>query len=133
MSKALRAHTSVPVIVLVAMLVAAFSPSAYAVYRCEAMATTLAAPCCASHQDPQASSSQNPQLKSRCCSSETVSLDRLPSELCPHSETGALAASTSAVAVLPPPPSFVAVPWRRTRAHSESGPPIVLKVCSLLI
>ncbi len=119
-------------IVLGAMVAAAFAPSALAYYRCQVMATTLSKPCC---KHAEHSGGDEAQLKAEpCCTKVTVALERASSELNPRAdEPGApsLIAVADASALLVAPAAPASTLW--TRAHFDSGPPIPVRVCSLLI
>ena len=124
-------------IALAAAVAAMFAPSALAFYRCNMMATTMSSPCCEHRDHSQGSSS--PQIQSeRCCSKVTVAVERAPSE--PSAKrSGQLLPRLPRVIAMPAAFALVAqapavrVPWSRTQARCDVGPPIVLRTCALLI
>jgi hypothetical protein len=120
------------IIVLVAMAVTVSAPSAFAFYRCQMMGTTMASPCCGDDED--GSSSQGLQLDAeRCCTKVSVALERAPSELTPRDRQLLPPLAAAAVAVRLTVSLPVSTPLAWTRAQFDSGPPIILRVCSLLI
>jgi hypothetical protein len=126
---------------LVVLVVAAFVPGVLTMYRCSMTGAAMAAPCCPHKAHERARAQREPaapaipELRAAsCCAKLSVSTESAPAMVA-SSETG-----QAPVAVVP-----AAAPERRlvsaiglpqvawTRAHFDSGAPIRLRYCSLLI
>jgi hypothetical protein len=131
----LRRCRALQTIIVGATAVATVAPAAYAFYRCPMMGEagkTLFSPCCG--DDADQSDGQDAQLQSeRCCVKVTVALERAPSEIgAPErSDLPAVAADRVVLASSAPPVAPIPSAW--TRADFDSGTPILLQTCSLLL
>jgi hypothetical protein len=117
-------------ITLGVMGMAVLAPTALAYYRCDMMGT-MASPCCpgeGASQEPGA-----PRLqRTPCCTKVVVTLDRAPSDLTGPDQPLPLpvVAPPVTLAFTPPPADDRPMP---APVPANTGPPILLRTCSLLI
>lgn len=121
---------------LVVMLAAVLVPSVLTLYRCRMTDAMAASPCCErATRDERGAAPDGPAVqRERCCATVTIASDRAPLDVA--ARVAAPAVPLLLAAVVPPPlviaPLSPACPsW--TRDQFDSGPPVRLRVCSLLI
>jgi len=131
MLRKLSHHTGLKAIILCAMVAASLAPTALVFYRCQMMGVRSSRCCNGDEQQPRGPSS--PRLEAeRCCTKVSIAVERSPAEVArPSTAHPTLAASTAVIAALEPPARSFRPSW--TRAQLDSGPPIILQTCSLLI
>lgn len=129
----LNTRIAVPLLTFGVMVASTLAPVALQLYRCDAMGQTMSAPCCPEEDGPATPHDTARFEAERCCTGFTVSLEKDAFDVtrpapAPMASLLAIPVSTFAVLLDASAQRFA---W--TRAHFDSGPPILLKTRSLLI
>ena len=123
-------------LILVVMIAAVLVPSVLTLYRCRMTDAVAASPCCErAARDDRGAAPDGPAVeRERCCATVTIARDRAPLDVAARVAAPALPVLVGAM--VPPPLRVAALSpaspsW--TRAQFDTGPPVHLRVCSLLI
>jgi hypothetical protein len=119
-------------LVLLTAAVALFAPPALALYRCQTMGTTTSSPCCSDYGKRESDSGAQIEAE-RCCTKLVVLVERAPSDLSPTADAPPLLAvgTTHAAATVVGTSTGIAPAW--THGELDTGPPLILSLCTLLI
>jgi hypothetical protein len=128
----LRERPVLRLLVLLTAAVALFAPPALAPYRCQTMGTTTSSPCCSDYGKLESDSGAQIEAE-RCCTKLVVLVERAPSDLSPTADAPPLLAvgTTHAAATVVGTSTGIAPAW--THGELDTGPPLILSLCTLLI